>query len=319
MPKTWKISSVPPHDFFICLDIDEYFDFEHNPAEMFEKGFTRPLPVGDQDYLVTIHFNGDPEQPEFTIECKENLTDHEISLANKSLSRILGTSLNLTPLYEQAEDDPVLAPLLQEYYGFKRIARANLFEDSVNRIIQTQIKHKPTAKKMVYGVREAYGKLLISNGISVPAWPRPINLMSGDPVNMKKYGLSLRKGEYLVGLANEFVSGSLSLDELENMPGDDFYETMTSVRGIGPTTAQDLMLSRERTDAVFPSNIQRGQEMGLRRWIIRSYGEEPDQTTEKEFQEIIRNWKGYEATALEFLFVSYIMSEKKKNVAKQSK
>ncbi len=317
MPKTWKLKSIPPHDFFICLDVGEYFDHEHNPDEIFKKGFTRPLPVGDQDYLVTIHFNGDTENPEFTIQCNDNLTDHEISLANQSLSRILGTNLDLRPLYEQAENDPVLGSLLQEFYGLKRISRANIFEDSVNRIIQTQIKHKPTARKMVYGIREAYGKLLVGNGKSIAAWPRPINLISGDPVNMKKYGLSLRKGEYLVGLANEFVSGVIGMEELEQMPGYQFYETMTSVRGIGPTTAQDLMLYRNRPDAVFPSNKQKGQEMSLRRWIIYSYGGDPVQTTEEEFLEMIKNWKGFEACALEFLFVNYVMNEKKKQLNKK--
>ena len=313
MPKSWKISSTPPHDFFISLDVNEYFDFEHDPSLMFEKGFTRPVPVGDRDILVTIFFNGDPEQPEFTIQAQENLDREEIERANKSLNRILGIHIDLRPLYDQAGNDPVLGPLLNEFYGFKRISRANFFEDALNRIIQTQIKHKPTARKMVYNVREAYGKLIVGNGKSVPAWPRPVELIGADPVKMKQYGLSLRKGEYLVGLANEIVSGSLNLDELEEMEPQDFYNKITEIRGIGPTTAQDLMLFREKDQAFFPSHWQKNSEKGLRRWIIYSYGGDPNRTSEAEFQKMIEHWKGYEALAIEYLFINYVMSEKKRS------
>lgn len=317
MATSWKLRSIPPHDFFICLDVNEYFDHEHTPEDIYEKGFVRPVPAGDHDILVTIFFNGDVSDPIFTIETAEHLSESEKETANRALTRILGTELDLNPLYEQAGNDSLLQPLFQEFYGLKRISRANLFEDSVNRIIQTQIQHKPTARKMVYDVREAYGKLLLGpGGKHVPAWPRPMELAAADPVQMKKYGLSLRKGEYISGLANEFISGNLDLDELEQNSPNDFYNIMTNIRGIGPTTAQDLMLNRSRTDADFPSNRQGDEEKGLRRWIIYSYGGNPNQVSEEEFQQMIRNWKGYEASALEFLFVNYIINEKKKSYRK---
>jgi hypothetical protein len=72
------------------------------------------------------------------------------------------------------------------------------------------------------------------------------------------------------------------------------------------------MLFRPRTDAVFPSNMSGGTEKGLRKWIIMSYGGDPDETSEAEFQEMIENWKGYEAAAIEFLFVNWVISQKKK-------
>lgn len=317
MATSWKLKSIPPHDFFISLDINEYFDYEHSPEVMFEHGFTRPVPAGDRDILATIHFNGDVTAPVFTIETNDPVSESDKALANHSLTRILGTGLDLNPLYEKASDDKVLQPLLHEFYGLKRVSRANLFEDAVNRIIQTQIQHKPTARKMVYAVREAYGQLLVNpGGNSIPAWPRPGDLIGADPVKMKQYGLSLRKGEYITGLAHEIISGALDIDELELAEPDSFYAIVTKIRGIGPTTAQDLMLFRNRTDASFPSHKHGNEEKGLRRWIIYSYGGDPNKTTEDEFLEMIANWKGYEASALEFLFVNYIMNEKKKRYGK---
>lgn len=308
----WTLKSTPPHDWFLCLDAAEYFDHEHDPEAIFEEGFTRPIPVGDRDVLVTSFFNGDPEQPEFHCESSEPLSKDEIKEANMSLSRIFGTDLDLRPLYDQANDDPVLGPMLSEYYGFKRMARANLFEDTINRIIEMRLSHKPTAKKMVYKVRENYGSLLTANGNSLPAWPRPHQLVKADPMSIRKLGPTKRKGEFIIGFAEDLLSGERDLNHLETCQPQVFYDTISKVRGVGPTSAQQLMLFRNRTDAVFPSNKFKGEEKGMCKWIIISYGGDPHNTSEEEFQKMITNWKGYEAAGLEFMFINWVLSEKEK-------
>lgn len=309
---SWTLSSIPPHDWFLCLDVDQYFDYEHEPEKVFEEGFRRPIPVGDRDVMITTFFNGDPDHPEFHLESNEALDKEEIELANKSLRRILGTDLDVRPLYDKAADDPVLGPRLTDLYGLKRMAHANLFEDTINRIIQMRLSHKPTAKKMVYKVRKNYGSLLTAGGENVPAWPRPHQLVKADPMSIRKLGPTRRKGEFIIGFAEDLLSGERDLEQLESCDPQTFYDTIKEVRGVGPTSAQQLMLFRNRTDAVFPSNKSSGKEKGLRKWIIMSYGEDPDTIPEDQFQQLIANWQGFEAAALEFLFVSWVLNEKEK-------
>lgn len=311
---SWSLNSIPPHDWFICLDIDPYFDHEHEPETIFEEGFTRPLPLKERDIVATIFFNGDPEKPEFHIESPEDLAKEEISQANDTLARILGTRLDLRPLYDKAEDDPVLGPKLTEFYGLKRMARGTLLEDIIYRIVQMQLSHKPTAKKMAFRMREAYGTHLTHNGRTLPAWPRPFQLAKADPAQIRKMGPTLRKGEYMVDLAQDILAGEVDLEYLDKEADPlEFYDIISKVRGIGPTSAQDLMLFRNRTDAIFPSNIKKGEEKGLRKWIIMSYGGDPSNTSEKQFKNMIQYWKGYEAAAIEFLFVDYMIGRKRKN------
>ncbi len=311
---SWSLKSIPPHDWFICLDIDPYFDHEHEPETIFEEGFTRPLPLKERDIVATIFFNGDPEKPEFHIESPEDLAKEEISQANDTLARILGTRLDLRPLYDKAEDDPVLGPKLTEFYGLKRMARGTLLEDIIYRIVQMQLSHKPTAKKMAFRMREAYGTHLTHNGRTLPAWPRPFQLAKADPAQIRKMGPTLRKGEYMVDLAQDILAGEVDLEYLDKEADPlEFYDIISKVRGIGPTSAQDLMLFRNRTDAIFPSNIKKGEEKGLRKWIIMSYGGDPSNTSEKQFKNMIQYWKGYEAAAIEFLFVDYMIGRKRKN------
>ncbi len=310
---SWSIKSIPPHDWFICLDVDSYFDHEHNPEKIFEEGFTRPIPLKNRDVVVTVFFNGDSEKPEFHIETPEKLSKNEILQANSVLARILGTNIDLRPFYDQASGDPILSPKLNEFYGLKRMARANLFDDIVNRIIQMRLSHKPTAKKMVYKVRETYGTHLEYNGNRIPAWPRPLQLAAADPAQIRKLGPTVRKGEYIIGLSHSILSNEIDPVYLDREAEPlEFYDTIAGIRGIGPTSAQDLMLFRERTDAVFPSNIQKGEEKGLRKWILLSYGVDPNKSSEKQFQQTIQHWKGYEAAAIEFLFVNWMIEQKKK-------
>lgn len=310
---SWSLKSIPPHDWYICLDIDPYFDHEHNPKKIHEVGFTRPIPLKNRDVILTIFFNGDTENPEFHVESPEVLNKSEIEQANISLARILGTDIDLRPLYEKASVDPVLSPKLNEFYGLKRMARANLFEDIVNRIVQMRLSHKPTAKKMVFKVRETYGTHLDLNGKLLPAWPRPFQLASAVPEQIRKLGPTVRKGEYIIGLGQSILSGLIDLDYLDrNAEPQEFFDNLSEIRGIGPTSAQDLMLFRERPDAVFPSKIIKGEEKGLRKWIIMSYGGNPNKTSDKQFQQYIKHWKGYEAAAIEFLFVNWMIEQKKK-------
>lgn len=308
----WKLKSIPPHDWFLCLDIDQYFDHEHNPEKVFEEGYTRPIPVGDRDIIVTTFFNGDPENPVFHFESPESLSKREIETANKSLSRILGTDLDLRPMYDKLADDPVIGPKLSDLYGLKRMARANLFEDTINRIIQMRLSHKPTAKKMVYKVRENYGSLVSFKDNNIPAWPRPHQLVKASPMSIRKLGPTKRKGEFIIGFAEDLLSGERDLHHLETCAPDEFYDTIKKVRGVGPTSAQQLMFFRGRPDATFPSNKKKGEEKGHRRWIILNYEGDPDNTSEEEFQQMIKKWKRYEAAALEFLFADWVLSEKEK-------
>lgn len=310
---SWTLKSIPPHDWFICLDIDPYFDHEHDPEKIFEDGYTRPIPLENRDIIATLYFNGDTENPEFTIQTEEPLTGEEIDQANKVYSRILGTELDLRPFYDRMTNDRVLEPKMNEFYGLKRMSRASLFEDIVNRIIQMRLSHKPTAKKMVFKVRERYGAHLAHDGKTLPAWPRPFQLAGADPVQIHRLGPTLRKGEYITGLAHDIIAGNIDLDWLDTEADPlTFYDSISNVRGIGPTSAQDLMLFRPDTEAVFPSNKTKNKEKGLRRWIILSYGADPDKITDAEFNKMIEHWKGFEAAAIEFLFASWMINKKDK-------
>jgi 3-methyladenine DNA glycosylase/8-oxoguanine DNA glycosylase len=295
-----------------------YFDHEHDPEEIFENGYHRPIRAGEKNVVVTIQFNGDPDAPEFAIHTNEDLSKDEIQDANRSLSRILGTELDLRPLYDQASNDPLLGPLLTSLYGLKRMSRATLFEDTVNRIVEMQMSHKPTAKKMMYRIREYYGQLIPFGGQTLATWPTPAQLKNADPETIRGMGPTRRKGEYISDFAAQLDEGDINHEWLDRTaPAKEFLEAISNVRGIGPTAAQDLMLYRPTTQAYFPSSKVKGEEKGLRKWIILSHGGDPSRTTEAQFEQMIKPWKGCEASAIEFFHMNWVMEYKRRKAERR--
>lgn len=310
-----QLHSAPPHDFYLTLDADDYWEAEYEPETIVEQGYVRPLVLTSRDVYAVVRWNENPDEPVFDVTFPEHdLTETEESEAKQQLSRILGTDLDLRPLYEQASDDAVLGPLLSEHYGFKRLARANLWEECVDDFVRSRIRHRPTAKRMSQDVRRTFGSSFLVDGTTYYSYPRPEALVGVDPELFREFGISKRKGEYMVDLATAIANGEFDVAAHEALEPDEFYEQIQKVRGIGPSTAQGLMHFRNRTDCTFPSNRNRdGEEKGLRRWLIGAYGGTADEADEAEFLASISAWRNYEAMALRFLYIDYVLREKKRS------
>ena len=67
-----------------------------------------------------------------------------------------------------------------------------------------------------------------------------ITSMSADYLMLA--GLTRRKAEYLIGIANEITSGRLDLDSLKTLPGNLVQARLIEIRGIGKWTADNFRL-----------------------------------------------------------------------------
>jgi 3-methyladenine DNA glycosylase/8-oxoguanine DNA glycosylase len=308
---SFDIQSRAPHDFFLTLDVDDYFEEEYDAEEIFRGGFARPLTLKDRDVLAVIRWNENPEEPVFHVDFPDHkLTADEESEARLAVSRTVGAELDTRGFYDAVEHDDVLGPIVLQHYGFKRLSRANLFEDAMRSIIRTRISHGPTQKRMVKDVRKTWGQAFEWRDRTYFSYPRPSVLAKAEPQELREYGISKRKGEYVIGMAQEIVDGELDVHALEQMSPEDFYERVQEIRGIGPSTAQSLLLRRNRSDAVFPSEKSKGKEKGIRRWILMSYDMDPHETSEDEWQKLHDRWRGYETLVSQYFFYNWVMKRK---------
>ena len=62
------------------------------------------------------------------------------------------------------------------------------------------------------------------------------------PDDLMPFGLSRRKAEYLIGIADEILSGRLDLAALAEMSSQDVQKRLVEIRGIGAWTANNFRL-----------------------------------------------------------------------------
>ena len=84
------------------------------------------------------------------------------------------------------------------------------------------------------------------------------------PDDMMPLGLSRRKAEYLIGIADEIKSGRLNLTNLKSMSGDDAHKRLIEIRGIGTWTADNFRLFALGDMDAWPANDLALQE-GMKR------------------------------------------------------
>ena len=83
--------------------------------------------------------------------------------------------------------------------------------------------------------------------------PEPKRLAKTPHEKLRAVGLSVRKAEYLQGLAADIVKGAVPIDRLDEMEDAEVIAALTRVRGIGEWTAQMFLMFRLGRPDVLPT------------------------------------------------------------------
>jgi DNA-3-methyladenine glycosylase II len=115
------------------------------------------------------------------------------------------------------------------------------------------------------------------------------------PDDLMPFGLSRRKAEYLIGIADEIQSGRLDLASLAEMSGEDVQKRLTEIRGIGAWTADNFRLFALGDMDAWPANDIALQE-GMKR--LKSLDERPNGEMLETLGEAWRPYRGAGALML---------------------
>lgn len=95
--------------------------------------------------------------------------------------------------------------------------------------------------------------------------PNTISLASIEEI--QKCGLSMRKTNYIKGIGEAVINGTLDLNGLYELSDDEIIKQLSSLNGVGKWTAEMLLIfSMER-----PNVVSFG-DLAIQRGIIRLYG-----------------------------------------------
>lgn len=126
--------------------------------------------------------------------------------------------------------------------------------------------------------------------------------------DLMQVGLSRRKAEYLIGIADEIVSGRLNMKQLAAMPGEEVQARLVAIRGIGAWTADNFRLFALADMDAWPINDVALQE-AMRR--LRSLEKRPSAA---EMEAMGEGWRPYRGAGALVLWHLYGVEVRKTSV-----
>ena len=122
-------------------------------------------------------------------------------------------------------------------------------------------------------------------------------------------GLSRRKAEYLIGIADEIVSGRLDVAALALLPGEEVQKRLVTIRGVGAWTADNFRLFALADMDAWPVKDVALQE-AMR--LLKSLNTRPDADMMEQLGE---DWRPYRGAGALVLWHLYAIEVRKATVA----
>ncbi len=126
--------------------------------------------------------------------------------------------------------------------------------------------------------------------------PEPHELLALSPEEMRAAGISRQKAGYLHSLAGHAAAGELEHRRLARASDAKVVETVTRIKGIGPWTADMLLMFCLGRPDVLPVG-----DFGVRKSMMLAYGLE-DLPDPKTMERIGEPWRPYRSAAAWYLW-----------------
>ena len=165
--------------------------------------------------------------------------------------------------------DKKMGQLIAEFEKPEFNKNSNYFEALVRAIVYQQLSGKAAAK--IYNrFKDLFSK---------KKYPSPFMVMERSHEELRSIGLSNQKASYIHNIANAFFTGMVPND-IDTLSDNDVIECLTTIKGVGPWTAEMfLMFALNRPD-VFPLT-DLGIQKGFKLFFQLNELPKPDQMIEK--------------------------------------
>jgi DNA-3-methyladenine glycosylase II len=137
----------------------------------------------------------------------------------------------------------------------------DLFDDLVASIIYQQLSGKAASR-----IHDRFLDLFDGAGRALPG---PLSAM--DVETLRSVGLSRQKAAYVTDLARRVHEGVLPIDHLHELSDEEVHSHLTQVKGIGPWTADMMLIFSLHRPNVFPT-----LDLGVKRGLQKVSGIEED-------------------------------------------
>lgn len=186
---------------------------------------------------------------------------------------------------ELMKRDRIMRKLIPQFGDLQLTGRGDAFTTLARSIIGQQISTK-SAQAVWQRFLEACPKCM------------PAQVIKTGPENLVACGLSKRKAEYILDLANHFKAKTVHPDKWAEMEDEDVIAEMLQIRGIGRWTAEMFLIFNLLRPNVLPLD-----DPGLLKGISDSYfSGEP--VSRSDAREVAANWEPWRTVATWYLWRS---------------
>jgi DNA-3-methyladenine glycosylase II len=190
--------------------------------------------------LARLTSEGCVNKPKLVLELQAEgscFSEREKQHAVTVVSHIFSLNMPLDPFYSHIQKDSVMAHVTQKLCGFKFPTTPTVFESLIDAIVEQQISIK-VARNIEERLAVMFGKCVVVGGEKFFAFPTAGGLVVAGVERIRQAGLSLRKAEYIYGVARLVVDGFLDLEGLKGCDQGEVVVVLDNIRGVGVWTAE---------------------------------------------------------------------------------
>ena len=263
----------PPFDFEGLFN--SYKNHRMGRLEWFEDSRMHRV-IAMNGKIGQIAISNNAEDSELIVE----IDFPDTSVIHSIISRVRNLfDLDSDPLViaNSLESNPEIKKILKNYPGIRLPSGWDPFEIAVAAILG-QLVSVDFGRTLVHDLIEIAGteSSFVREGKPVKLFPTPKQIMQADLTQLKTTG---NRKKTLVAFAEAIERGDVSLESTQDV--SEFMKAVTSIKGIGPWTAQYMALKALRDTDTFPASDL---------ILARALGIHP-----KEVLATMSPWRGYVA------------------------
>ena len=296
---TTTISPVPPYDFELTAGQPNYSrEQEYKTEEYTDDAYIRLLDLGDRVGLASVKSAGTVDNPELSVTLTgDDLNDEDGQRAARQLTWLLGCDQDLRPFYDSVSDDPALAGVVADFYGYHNTRTASVYEALVQAVLGQQIA--TAVSRIIRNLLvQHYGVRATIAGREWYAFPRATSLAAAPVEDLRQLKLSFRKSEYIQGIARAALDAPDGFEELHQLPDEEVVRQMVALRGVGNWTAQWVLVRALARPDGFPVG-----DLALRKTVAARYFDGAE-ITDEQLLDFSARWSPWRSYATSYLFAA---------------
>lgn len=291
----------------LTIPVPQPFDFTANLAYLsrspnecmyqIEKGMLyKRIPVGSRYPLFEVSAQSADALTVRLLEPYEDWNEPAQASVTRYVREWFDLDTDLAPFYAMAKEDEILNGLTGPLYGLRNMGIPDLFEAMCWGILGQQI-NLAFAYTLKRRFVETFGRNVPCDGPTSWVFPTPQDIAMLQVSDLTALQMTSKKSEYLIGVARLIAEGSLTKEQLLSAgSGKEAEKKLVAVRGIGPWTANYVLMRCLREPTAFPID-----DVGLHNAIKHVLGMDRKPTI-AEIKEMAKGWTNWEAYATFYLW-----------------